>query len=75
MEVVFESWIQKQRSNGFRVTGDIIKKKAREYIDEFTGQKTNFKASNGWLPGFLKRYSSSSFRGNYLHSAKKWCGN
>ena len=45
-------WIDEIREKGTLVPLAIIKKRARENNKE----KTNFKASKGWLDKFIKRY-------------------
>ena len=62
MELILDGWIQNERLDGHRVTGDAIRKKARELVNEYTDSESNFKASKGWLWKFLKRHSYSSRR-------------
>ena len=51
-------WFVKVRSRNFVVTGPILHDKARELAKEM--DFTTFKASNGWLQAFKKRYGAKS---------------
>ena len=51
-------WFAKARSWNFVVTGPILQEKARELVKEM--DFTTFKASNGWLQSFKKRYGANS---------------
>ena len=54
-------WIKNERTNGACINTSVVKLKAIE-IYKKTGTNTNFKASNGWLEKFLKRYGLCSRR-------------
>ena len=51
-------WFVKARSRNFVVTGPILQEKARELAKEM--DFTTFKALNGWLESFKKRYGAKS---------------
>ena len=51
-------WFTKARSRNFVITGPILQEKARELAND--KGLTTFKASNGWLESFRKRYGAKS---------------
>ena len=55
MELLLEQWILDQRTKGIAIIGVHIKKKARELVEELTGD-TTFKASDGWIQRFKRRH-------------------
>lgn len=55
-------WFEESQSQGLSITGPQLQTKALEFASKF-GSKS-FKASNGWLEGFLKRHSISLGRTN-----------
>ena len=55
-------WIHEERSKGLRVSRKLIMIKAADMYDDMVKEsKSNeeFKASTGWLIGFMKRYGLS----------------
>lgn len=47
-------WYEHKRSKNLQVTGPNLQAKAREFAEEFDAK--DFRASNGWLESFKKRY-------------------
>lgn len=47
-------WYEHKRSQNLQVTGPNLQAKAREFAEEFDAK--DFRASNGWLESFKKRY-------------------
>ena len=56
MEILLETWIGDKRRKGFRMTGDKIRKKAKELVNDLFNIETDFKASKGWLWNFQRRF-------------------
>lgn len=48
-------WYEHKKSQGLQVQGPVLQAKAREFAEEFEAKE--FKASNGWLERFKKRYN------------------
>lgn len=55
MEESLASWISEERKQGIPVSASHIKARAEDLLSKSDGA-TNFKASNGWLERFTKRY-------------------
>ncbi|XP_033215996.1 tigger transposable element-derived protein 2-like [Belonocnema kinseyi] len=56
-------WFKQASERGDPISGPIIQEKARILNEELNGSRT-FKASNGWLNGFKRRYGIQSSRKN-----------
>ena len=56
-ELLFE-WYQNVRTSNIPVSGDVLKEKAISIVQEF--EIVDFKASDGWLSNFLRRFNLSS---------------
>ncbi|KAI4456038.1 hypothetical protein MML48_8g00002744 [Holotrichia oblita] len=55
VEEALMQWITHQRENLVQVTGELIQERAKYFYKQIM-QKDDFKASNGWLDKFKKRY-------------------
>lgn len=55
VEEALMQWITHQRENNIQVSGELIQEKAKYYYKQIM-KKDDFKASNGWLDKFKKRY-------------------
>ncbi|XP_053402733.1 tigger transposable element-derived protein 6-like [Mercenaria mercenaria] len=52
-------WFQKARSNGFPVSGPMLREKALQFTRELNVPEADFKASTGWLNRFRQRHNIS----------------
>ncbi|XP_058808383.1 jerky protein homolog-like [Phymastichus coffea] len=68
-DMALYEWFKQQRSSGTPISGDVLKAKALE-LNKFVGAAADFKASNGWLEKFKKRYQirQLSMQGDKLSS-------
>ncbi|CAM5102892.1 unnamed protein product [Eretmochelys imbricata] len=52
-------WFVQARSEGFPISGPILKAQAEKFDHLINGNESKFKASNGWLDRFKKRHAIS----------------
>ncbi|XP_058801942.1 tigger transposable element-derived protein 2-like [Phymastichus coffea] len=66
-DMTLYEWFKQQ--SGTPISGDVLKAKALE-LNKFVGEAADFKASNGWLEKFKKRYQiwQLSMQGDKLSS-------
>ena len=60
MEIVLSAWIREVRELGYRVDQKSIKAIAYHFLEELMIPHALFKASNGWINGFIKRNQLSN---------------
>lgn len=58
IEILVFEWHQRVRSSSVAISGDMIKEKALSIAQDF--EISEFKASEGWLSKFLKRFNLTS---------------
>ena len=55
MEIVLSAWIREVRQLGYGVDQKSIKAMAYHFLEELITPHALFKASNGWINGFIKQ--------------------
>ena len=61
VNTVLWRWFSTARANGYPLSGPIVQGKAVQIADNFDPNHT-FKASNGWLDKWKKRYEIKDFK-------------
>ncbi|CAM2117226.1 unnamed protein product [Caretta caretta] len=59
LESALYQWFVQARSEGFPISGPILKAQAEKFDHLINGNESKFKASNGWLDRFKKRHTIS----------------
>ena len=60
MEIILSTWIMDMRNLGHSVDQKCNQTMAHQFLEELNIPHTTFKASNGWIRGFLKRHKLSN---------------